>query len=399
SPLTRGLSTPLALTLLRDTYHADDDLGDLLDPTHHSTAEHIEQHLISRVLPAAYTPRPGRPPRYSETQARQALAFLAQRMNQDHTRDLAWWEIPRWASAMPRIVTTGLKHDLKYGLVYGLACGAVLGPVIALIIKRVMTSVALWLLLGCLLGLIVGLTAGFAFWAFGIWGTLQDKFASGRLAYIRKSFKPRRIRTGGWRAVISRQALRQALIGGLVLVLAVGLAPGSQENWVFRLAGVLMFALAGGIVFALIEDGIGEDRSLCPREIWRNDQAAGLLLEIVTVPPYLFLFGFSGGPRELRSWFGLVYIGLIWLALVFTLLRSTTTILAWRQLKIAGHVPAVSLMSFLEDARQRGVLRTIGGVYQFRHATLQDQLAGATPQSPRSHECSRPQQEASDTDG
>ena len=36
----------------------------------------FEQHLISRVLPAAYTPRPGRPPRYSETQARQALTFL-----------------------------------------------------------------------------------------------------------------------------------------------------------------------------------------------------------------------------------------------------------------------------------------------------------------------------------
>ncbi len=30
---------------------------------------------------------------------------------------------------------------------------------------------------------------------------------------------------------------------------------------------------------------------------------------------------------------------------------------------------------FLEDARERGVLRTVGSVYQFRHARLQDQLA------------------------
>ena len=33
-------------------------------------------------------------------------------------------------------------------------------------------------------------------------------------------------------------------------------------------------------------------------------------------------------------------------------------------------------MRFLEDARQRNVLRIIGPVYQFRHARLQDRLAG-----------------------
>jgi hypothetical protein len=32
-------------------------------------------------------------------------------------------------------------------------------------------------------------------------------------------------------------------------------------------------------------------------------------------------------------------------------------------------------MRFLEDARERGVLRTVGPVYQFRHARLQDRLA------------------------
>jgi hypothetical protein len=33
------------------------------------------------------------------------------------------------------------------------------------------------------------------------------------------------------------------------------------------------------------------------------------------------------------------------------------------------------LMHFLEDARARHVLRTVGPVYQFRHARLQDRLA------------------------
>jgi hypothetical protein len=36
----------------------------------------------------------------------------------------------------------------------------------------------------------------------------------------------------------------------------------------------------------------------------------------------------------------------------------------------------VRLVRFLEDARDRNVLRTVGPVYQFRHARLQDRLAG-----------------------
>jgi hypothetical protein len=47
-----------------------------------------------------------------------------------------------------------------------------------------------------------------------------------------------------------------------------------------------------------------------------------------------------------------------------------------------GRVPVVTLMPFLEDARERGALRTMGAAYQFRHATLQDNLAGHTTASP-----------------
>jgi hypothetical protein len=78
SVLTRGLSTPLALTLIRDTYRAGDDVSELLNGTWQGTGTDLEQHLIARVLPKAYTARPGRPkPRYSLSQANQVLAFLA----------------------------------------------------------------------------------------------------------------------------------------------------------------------------------------------------------------------------------------------------------------------------------------------------------------------------------
>jgi len=50
-----------------------------------------------------------------------------------------------------------------------------------------------------------------------------------------------------------------------------------------------------------------------------------------------------------------------------------------RQIIRSSHKPGrstpIHLMGFLEDARQRNVLRTVGPIYQFRHARLQDRLA------------------------
>jgi hypothetical protein len=56
-----------------------------------------------------------------------------------------------------------------------------------------------------------------------------------------------------------------------------------------------------------------------------------------------------------RAW-GTFVFSQVWLALRWQL--------PWR------------LMTFLADAHRRGVLRQAGGVYQFRHARLQDHLAG-----------------------
>ncbi len=53
------------------------------------------------------------------------------------------------------------------------------------------------------------------------------------------------------------------------------------------------------------------------------------------------------------------------------------TTVAWLQLRRSRQVPAISLIPLLEDARERGILRAVGAFYQFRHATLQDQLSAA----------------------
>jgi hypothetical protein len=105
SVLAQALDSPLMLTLVRDTYESGDRVDELLNTHHFSDREAVENHLLDRVLPAAYMARPGQPkPRYTLAQAQQWLGFIAHKMNQDNnSRDLAWWLIPRWKKSWPRL--------------------------------------------------------------------------------------------------------------------------------------------------------------------------------------------------------------------------------------------------------------------------------------------------------
>jgi hypothetical protein len=55
----------------------------------------------------------------------------------------------------------------------------------------------------------------------------------------------------------------------------------------------------------------------------------------------------------------------------------------WTRLWLAGHgCTPLKLMSFLEDAHKRGVLRQVNGYYEFRHRMLQHYLGEPEPQLP-----------------
>ena len=445
----------------------------------------LTQHLIARVLPDAYAPRPGQPaPRYSEQQARQVLGFLARQMNQDQTRDLAWWQIPRWAPTTPRIITSMLAGGLL-GAVLGwlmVGLGDVLG--FALAKQHLWEGPGYRALSGLLFGLGVGLSLG--------------------LEFGRGGREPKRVRT--WRAIRLRSVLTTGLVYGLVYLLLIGftyalafafasvvpflgdaldadpnkylwvhatvvliaglvaglplrlkrdmLGEPSDKPWrkwrkygvVGLLAGPVVGLLAGpvvGLSFALSPEaaegslveailgglmvgllaglvvwlavcllvwlvvglvprlvgglvgglavGFAEDEGSPqgPRESWRSDQVFGIVAGLAFGLAFGLMVGLAFGlGYGLGSGFrtGLA-LGLtsglgfgLPVGLVYGITSSVTwpTTLAWLELQRSRRIPPVGVMPFLDDARDRGVLRTIGAVYQFRHATLQDHLAGQT---------------------
>jgi hypothetical protein len=321
SPLAQALNSPLTLTLVRDTYRSADDVRELLDlcdtADHRVSPEDIVGHLLDRVLPAAYAQRPGDPPLpYDPQVAQDALRYIAARMNQDGSRDLAWWQIPVWTPAPTRIIATGLLAGLAIGLVAALTAGLVFG-----------------LVTGLVAGLIFGI-------AFGPGGKPPERVAPLR-----------------WRQLFSRSSLVLGLAGGLAGGLRVGLVGG--------LAG----GLAGGLVAGLSQSVAGNTSPLSPLSSWRLSRGYGLVFGL-TAGSLAALAGALAGKLVVGLLVGLV----VGLASLFAYPETWPTCLAFAQLARRGHTP-IRLIRFLEDARDRNVLRTIGPVYQFRHARVQDRIA------------------------
>jgi hypothetical protein len=175
----------------------------------------------------------------------------------------------------------------------------------------------------------------------------------------------------------------------------VGIAVGLVVAIVAWLVGWLVPRLAGGFFAGLAVGATeGESTPQEPLESWRNDRvfglvtgvAFGLVFGLVTGLVLVFAALLVGGGDVLVLAFAFAFGPMLGLAvgLLYGITSSVTwpTTLAWRfQLQRSRHIPTVDLMPFLEDALDRGVLRTVGAVYQFRHATLQDHLAGQTTPS------------------
>ncbi|MFD5626934.1 hypothetical protein [Streptomyces sp. NPDC127072] len=150
-------------------------------------------------------------------------------------------------------------------------------------------------------------------------------------------------------------------------------------------AGTVLGAGTGSWFDKVRDDHSGpplvDTRSIGPRDVWLHHIRLGLLLGLLVglsvalliVPAATWMNGFwAGAPLGVGAglWAGLV-------AGPVTNLGVATALTAV-QLSAAEGTP-VRLMSFLEDARRRNLLRATGPAYQFRHARLQERLAAGPP--------------------
>lgn len=338
-PLAKVLRTPLTVNLLRLVY-ADDRTApnELLDPVRFGDTAAIERHLFDAFIQAFYRPAFGLPgPRWSYNRTVIWLGFLARHLQQTGARDLAWWRL-HYAAPGAVFQVIGLGVGLVGGLASGLAFAL---------------GVGLW----------VGL-------AFGLASALMIGLVLRHAAKSASPPFPARIRLWGNTGRLARW-LGLGAGAGLVGALATLLGGGPWAAALGWLAVGVGAGLVGGLHEAVnVAADIGGAGS--PLLVLRQDRVLALVRGAMTGLTAILVVGLSGGlARSLVA--GVVFGGASALAGASSTAYYRYVVgHAW--LAIRGRLPW-ALMSFLDDAHRRGMLRRVGGVYQFRHAQVQERLA------------------------
>ena len=363
SPLAAVLSSPLMVSLVRQIYEPVD--GEWPADPHALLAfgdrAALEDHLLAEIVPAAFRRHPARPGRWRPEQAQRWLTFLAGHLHRLRTRDLAWWRLSSDVPVAARVAISG-----AIGLVAGTAMA--IGVLLAFAGGRIAAALlaapgqTLWTLLrvGFVPGLILACMLAVAF-AAAVGTRPAGPGSSGTTS----------LGVGAWFGLLygvgdllvntvvlkapPLAAVDHGFVDGGFVVLIVGLSHALAQR-----AGTLARA----------------DRRVLP---WSGlDRGRWTTLLVVGAASVAFLTAVEltvpsadPGVLKLRLFYGLAaglcaglvtpwphyVVGRCWLA--------ATGRLPWR------------LPSFIQESHRRGLLRQVGSTYQFRHARLQDRLAGS----------------------
>jgi hypothetical protein len=270
----------------------------------------------------------------------------------------------------------------------GWAAAASVGPVVGLITAAIVGNFGgIWF--GVHLGITYGIVAG---------------LATGVAAILAGGGGPVPTRKARWNP-------RRGLLAALAAMLAGGLGgwflTAPQVRAVFAATMSLAFGVAGAIAVGLERPPSDVTAEANPRLVLRRDRNATVALVLASglagtvtgglISALLYGDSFSlagaatidpssgGLPTGLAFGCGIgLGIGVA-VGAVFGLAQGEYGT-AWAQwsgarawLALCGSLP-VRLLPFLEDAHQRGALRKLGSVYQFRHLELQQHLSSSHSQ-------------------
>ncbi|TQM80000.1 hypothetical protein FHX81_2321 [Saccharothrix saharensis] len=392
SVVAHTLDSPLTLTLLRD--HTDADLvRDLLTPGRFNVREEVENALLDRSVGAG--------------EHRALLTFVAARMlEQDNTRDLAWWQIHWWVKrwheravrvSVPAVIGVVLgavfgpvmfgphgryvvdgSTGAAFGLVYLSAIGLVFGLLTGLMSElrhsrrfarasgntaafslgaAVTTGVATVIAVGNQthwgLGVLAGLGAGVVIW----------RGPTGAAAPLRTGERSR------WRSLASRFHPLSGLAGGLPIGLAYGFTDGPRQGIGAGLTMTFVFGVMVGFGRPSMQTATD------PYVAWVQDVKRaitfGLTCGLALGVPLGLKQGVLHGPLAGAITFAAITV-MVGLSLGIGSCDAWRTTLVCLQLRLRGI--RIRGVSSLEAERDRRVLRTVGTLYQFKHPRLQDRL-------------------------
>jgi hypothetical protein len=368
--LAKVLSSPLMVDLARTIYKLPDrdpqSLVGIAAAGGPEAVENLENHLLDGFIPAVYPPRESRSrlarrSGWDAASAERYLRFLAAQLQpyNSRDRDLAWWEIASEVPAIGRRIAgfvVGLVGGIALGLLYGLTAGLMVGFMVG-------PEAGLWVGLGVVSGvwLGAGIAVGWDPW-YSFWRP-----------------SPRRLNMRIW----DRLRRRHVYLGGLGLGLLCGFVTRSWIGLVLGLVSGIVLLLVMDLL-AEVEEG-GEALAVSPKSAYRSDRASALakgLLATPLVPVFVYLTTLSGStPLGVARGADMGAGTAAGLGIGLTAGMLITHDSAWVRFVVARawlnfhHQLPTRLLTFLDDAYDRRVLRQMGARYQFRHARLQERLA------------------------
>lgn len=385
SALAQALTTPLNLSLLRDTYKQNDAVDTLLNEAKFPTSEAIENQLLDRAIETAYTSSDDQRSRYTVQTARRTLRYLATQLDQHGTRDLAWWHISAWTKPYSRItrvilaslliqvpiatLVLGLLSDRPF--IIGFFCAAVLGLIARLIVafrrkpppvlrqvrparRRTLKRV------GFVTGVVTGVPVGALF---GVLAGIMTSVLFNSVAGV----------------VVG------VLFGVVIVVIAVILGRATNGAGVGLTAWFVRSSTEVDANFFGPVDALRRNRNA--RFVFIFSLVFNLVVTAVFAAVYGVFRDVYGGVFGALGTVFAAEAGIVLGQLGVITSTFMETALVRMQLTIQHKTP-LRLIAFLEDARKKHLLRTVGPIYQFRHAKLQNKLAeesqsrhGRTPPS------------------
>jgi transcriptional regulator with XRE-family HTH domain len=406
--VAEALRTPLMVSLVRIVYgdSAGRSPAELLVDDRFPESADIEEHLLSGYLPTVYEDWPrdavrgGDRPHWQYDRVEKWLRYLARHAQQLQTSDLAWWQLGNELNLWTRALVVAFAAGLGV-----FAVGVVLGaPLFALADGQPLWPVVR---MQCVNGVLNAVVAA--------------PLAALVYALARRSRAvmphPARIRLRGraWLGPalpVARLRLRVllALFGGLAFGAGVALLAGVLRRAepatiiaeMITMGAVVAIALAAAVgIVSWVEAPADVEAAADPSSFLRASRTTvltqillgGLILGLIgglgvrPVEHLVFDAVASGGGS---LFFDPAYeLGLGLIAGLSGALAFGLTLTAWGQwvvlvrlwLPLTGRLPW-SLMRFLDDAYDRGVLRQAGPVHQFRHARLQSHLVNQPSTTP-----------------